>query len=349
MTVQIHPGDRSGCGSYRLIFPAQACADNGCDVTIADQTTGDFRFLASVRPDGTRIVHSLDPTSIPEADTIVLQRPIIDTGWQFVRLLKKAGKRVVVDVDDDFDRLHANNPAMRQVLTDPAADPAHIHRAIAEADACTVSTEALALRYGSNGTPVTVLRNMVPAWYLTVTARRSGVGWAGNVASHNGDLAVLGGALAELQRAGTPIRVVGKATAKSLGLAAEPDVTGWVPIDQYPREVARFRAGIVPLKDTQFNQAKSWLKGLEYAALGVPFAASPTGPYCELAALGIGEVVTKPNRWRRTIEQVLSYDSDLIRRRVTQHGLTYEDRWADWWKVWAGRCGGRDRKASGQL
>jgi hypothetical protein len=37
--------------------------------------------------------------------------------------------------------------------------------------------------------------------------------------------------------------------------------------------------GLVPLTRGPFNEAKSYLKGLEYAAAGIPFIATPTEEY----------------------------------------------------------------------
>ncbi len=37
----------------------------------------------------------------------------------------------------------------------------------------------------------------------------------------------------------------------------------------------RCTVGIAPLVDRPFNRSKSWIKGLEYSAFGLPFVASP--------------------------------------------------------------------------
>ena len=62
----------------------------------------------------------------------------------------------------------------------------------------------------------------------------------------------------------------------------------------YTSSVAELGVGLVPLLDSAFNRAKSWLKGLEYAALGVPFVASPTPEYVKLAGLGAGLLADDP-------------------------------------------------------
>jgi hypothetical protein len=338
MSVAVFPGDSGGCGNYRLRFPADAARAAGADVTVIDPGELEIPFAAHVAPDGTSQVRALDTSVLPDVDTIVMQRLLKDTGWQFVRLLKRAGYRVVVDVDDDFDRLHPANPAARQCATELAYHPSNIHRAIAEADACTVSTPALADRYRRNGTDVHILRNLVPAWYLKVETlpEAATIGWTGTVATHHNDLGELGGALGVLQRDGWTIKVIGKAGTKDLGLSSDPVTVPWLPMDDYPAEVAAFGVGIVPLADTQFNRGKSWLKGLEYAALDVPFAATATDSYRELHRVaGVGVLVEKRKAWRSGI--VAAAGESGYRAKIRAAGLTYDDRWQDWVGVWSDR------------
>ena len=59
--------------------------------------------------------------------------------------------------------------------------------------------------------------------------------------------------------------------------------TGMIEQELFHAQVAQLDTGIVPLQRSRFNEAKSNLKGLEYAALGVPFVASPTAEYERLA------------------------------------------------------------------
>src|SRR5205085_863761 len=48
---------------------------------------------------------------------------------------------------------------------------------------------------------------------------------------------------------------------------------GMTPTTEYPTLFSGIDIGIVPLADVPFNHAKSRIKGMEYAAAGVPFAA----------------------------------------------------------------------------
>lgn len=55
----------------------------------------------------------------------------------------------------------------------------------------------------------------------------------------------------------------------------------WAPIKEYPNALAGFEGdiGIAPLRDNDFNRAKSNLRWLEYSAIKIPTVASPIEPF----------------------------------------------------------------------
>jgi len=99
----------------------------------------------------------------------------------------------------------------------------------------------------------------------------------------------------------------------------------------------------VPLRDSNFNRSKSWLKGLEYAALGVPFVASPTKPYQKLAELGCGDVVRPTTRstdaWQRALMRYV--EDEEYRRlraeegRIQARSMTIEGHAEEWLQAWS--------------
>jgi glycosyltransferase involved in cell wall biosynthesis len=80
--------------------------------------------------------------------------------------------------------------------------------------------------------------------------------------------------------------------------------------------VADLDVGLVPLADNAFNRAKSWLKGLEMAAVGVPFVATPTEQYRALHAEGMGLLAESPRQWE-----------GLVKRLVRDEGYRAEQAW----------------------
>lgn len=288
----------------------------------------------------------------PDADIVVLQRPIDRHRVTAIEHLQRHGVRVVVEIDDDFDNVHPRNIAWPRLQPHLSADRNRdwLHRACERADMVIVSTPALAARYGAHGR-VRVVRNRVPARYLEYRAEpHEGlfVGWSGSVATHPDDLQVLGGSLARALRAtGAEMAVVGtgKGVRKLTGIDHDPLAVGWRPIFEYPQALAQVDVGIVPLALTPFNHAKSHLKGLEMAAVGAPFVASPTDEYRWFTAQGVGLLAERPKDWEKRLRRLLTdhgWREELSERgREVAAGHTIQGHAEEWWGAW---CAALDRE-----
>ena len=79
------------------------------------------------------------------------------------------------------------------------------------------------------------------------------------------------------------------------------------PITNLPLLMKKFNIGIVPLNNIDFNKAKSYLKGLEYAVAGIPFIASDMPEYRLLSDAGIGRIADSPEQWMSHIEALLDF------------------------------------------
>lgn len=362
LRVYVYPADREGCGHYRLIWPAIALRDAGHDVVVRlPEDRHELRALVS-KEDG-RVRDAFVPA---DADVIVLQRVTHRNLVEAIPLIRrKYGCAVVIDLDDDLSRIDPGNAAFtamhprggvsrrearaaaRRGVVVGGSRTQHSWHGTAEAAAAatlvTVSTPALLRRYGSNDRGV-VLRNRVPRSYLDVRHHDDPtiVGWAGSLHSHPDDMRVVGPALARLTRdLDVPLTVVGPRTGvrAALGLDREPDATGVVPLVGWPEAVTRLGVGVAPLADTNFNAAKSWLKMLEYAAVGVPCVGSPRAEYVELHRRGVGLLAADPGEWYRRCRELLTDES--LRLELAEAGraaaaqLTIEaDAWR-WAEAWA--------------
>lgn len=336
MRVRVFPADEGGCGHYRIIWPAQALAANGCDVEISSGIPAIWRDH-----DGTSEMIGVADV---DADVVVLQRPLQRHLADAVPMLQQQGVAVVVEVDDDFSCIPPGNAVHGQVHPTHNRDRNwhHLARACATADLVTVTTTALARRYGNHGR-VRVLPNCVPARYLDIEAppfERS-VGWSGSIDTHPGDLEVTRGAVARIAAdLGLDVRVVGtgRGVPEALGVTGV-QASGWLDIRDYPTQLAHLGIGIVPLAASAFNEAKSWLKGLEMAAVGLPFVASPTGPYRELHAHGAGDLAARPREWEAMIRRLAT--DDTYRREHQAAGRFVAEQWTiegnaeRWMEAWA--------------
>jgi glycosyltransferase involved in cell wall biosynthesis len=113
----------------------------------------------------------------------------------------------------------------------------------------------------------------------------------------------------------------------------------WVPVEEFVSSVrGAFDVGIVPLERSAFNDAKSNLKGLEFAACGIPFVASPSPEYQLICSQGAG-VLAGPFQWRQSLTTIAK-DPDL-RLHLGSRALStvmenyvMEDHAHDWLAAW---------------
>jgi len=356
MRVEVHSADLGGCGHYRMIWPAQAVADQQlCDVSLYhNENVSTIPAVLQDREDGPHVV-GLGDYDWPEV--LVLQRPLQRLIVEAIPFIQAKGVSVVVEIDDDFSTIDPHNVGW--AAAHPALSPMRNFRCLADAcraaDMVTVTTPALAKRYGSHGR-VRILPNLVPRAYLDIKVPefRNVIGWSGSVETHPGDLEVTRGAVARvLKKTGATFGVVGTGAGVQarLALASAPVAAGWVDLGAYPSAMSEIDVMSVPLKMSAFNEAKSWLKGLEAASVGAAVVASPTKPYQMLAAMGLCRLASSPRDWERELRAALDDVSE--RSRVAERSrdiivskrLTVEDRASEWVEAWTAAMNRRSGNA----
>jgi len=340
--VYVYPADLMGCGYYRLIWPAKQLIAMGHDVRIVHPQSGK-KISGGLDGDG-RLVAMIAPQ---DADVLVFQRVTSKTMIEGIKILRQNGIAVVVDIDDDMSAIHQYNPAWAALhpgKTGRKSDEYDWNSALTICDnvtMVTVSTDALLRRYARHGRG-RVLHNAVPKIMLDIPPRpQEGVaGWGGSLHSHPDDPQVTGNSMGQIQRAGYKFKIVGPpwGTKQAFSLDQDAITTGPVPIGQWPHELSRLQVGIAPLNDTRFNAAKSWLKMLEYAALGVPCVGSPRAEYRRIHDLGVGLLADNPRQWYRHVRSLL--DNETLRAEMIESGrdavskLTIENTAWKWWEAW---------------
>lgn len=299
-----------------------------------------YRLLEPARVLGVEVVE--DPHLVT-ADTVVTNRPILPAIADQIEAWRDMGRRVVVDIDDDMDHLPVRHGIAGRFPTEP------LHRACQLADVVTCSTPALVDLYGyGHGI---VVRNCVPGFYprpIRYRQHRPWIGWVGSMHAHPDDPAKCGdGVLRAVQAVGGAFAFVGlKEDTDALKLAlswpdTQPGVVplGTVALSTLPSVLCEFDAGIVPLAPHRFSLSKSWLKGLEYAAAGVPGVASPTPEYRYMASLGGCLLADGPNEWFEQLHRLLTDPSLRADRIAAGYSMvrdwTYEHRAHEWADIWA--------------
>lgn len=234
----------------------------------------------------------------------VLQRVPHDPSVEaFVRAAKAHGKRVVVDVDDlviherygpELPILAGYTELARELYVQQLRRIGQVLQLVDEATAATDELAA-ALRQCFPHLRVVVVPNVASA---AMVARSEAalaaapdvapdgpitLGYFAGTRTHDGDLASIAPALAEVLAARPAARLllVGEVAVPDAlaGFAARIDHRAPVPWPELPALLRRADVHLVPLLDTRFTACKSELKWVEAALVGRPVVASAVGPY----------------------------------------------------------------------
>ena len=254
-----------------------------------------------------------------DLDIIVMQRYMQkDVALKMAPAIA-AGQIIINEVDDWYWGLPSTNQAF--YYTSPQANPDDnrnwYKQTVSNSSGVTVSTQYLGSRIGEwSKAPVTVINNYVdPSRFTFFNHAHSGIptiGWVGSTSHRASDLEILNGILgifvrnkkATLQHSG---HIEGARLFSKAVNVDEKDVKlmDMVAPMSYG-SLLNFDIGLVPLTLHPFNQAKSHLKGLEYAAAGIPFIATPSEEYIRLKEeYGIGRIAKNPKQWIKQIEEFL--------------------------------------------
>lgn len=306
-----------------------------------------YRLTEPARVTSTPVVERLN--HVGSADTVVLNRPLDPGIAEQVRLWREEGRKVIVDLDDCFDTVSVNHAIHGKYTTES------LHSACKAASVVTCSTPALVERYGyGHGV---VLRNRIPGAMLETTRRvrhnpglgegQDGiwVGWYGSLASHPDDPAAAGYGIGRVLNPEPHAQFVyagpesdARPLQHLLGLDYEVSCLGFHSMMGLPSVVAEFDIGVVPLDISPFNEAKSALKGLEMAAVGVPVIASPTSEYQRMAREGGCVTALGPDDWWGRLLDFVHDPAQRADRAASGKAWaatqTYERHAGDWRTVW---------------
>jgi glycosyltransferase involved in cell wall biosynthesis len=274
---------------------------------------------------------------------LLMQREVLEA----MPIAKAMGQKIVVDVDDWFDGLAETNRAHQ--TTDPQNNPNNNReiyaQIIMQADAVITSTPFLFDYYAAKRNNVFLVRNGIDIerWKPRIPRlnHRIKLGWVGATPWRSGDLETLSPFIGNyltsrkigFHHSGHTENGAPRAN-RQLGIPDNISKTSpLVPIMSYPRLFEPIDIGIVPLSNIQFNHAKSYIKGLEYAAAGVPFVSPYSPEYKILADQGIGRIAYTDEDWVYHLDELRQ---TYIRRDEIAHNLevlqnfTMAKRGDDW-------------------
>jgi glycosyltransferase involved in cell wall biosynthesis len=329
-----------GCGFYRCMLPMNVVRDRarfGPPAWTADRGFG-------VRLNKNQAQFGFD--------TIVIKQLMERWMPEQIRQSQALGQRIIVDIDDAYDFLHDENQAKQ--TTDPLlnkiSNREHMRDVIMAADIVTVSTPFLLDYYSGMRDNVVMVRNGVNADMFEPRKHHTYkpvLGWVGGLRWRSNDLDVLKDWLPAFledhdmifHHAGHDPRS-GLSFAEQVGIPEYRVVTSPMQPIARLKDMMQFDIGVVPLTNIPFNEAKSYLKGLEYAASNIPFVASDLPEYQRLAEEGVGRIAHTPEDWVRQVTELLDYKTRkreaAVQRSVVCKDYTIQARAREWVDVFEG-------------
>jgi glycosyltransferase involved in cell wall biosynthesis len=302
----------SGNGFYRAIGPMAALAERGHRV----------RQLP-VENDSPQPVGSL-----ADVDVLHIHRYCEDRAWRIAREARAHGAAIVWDQDDNqaatprgvaFDRVWNGFQGDRRLT--------RMRRLWRLVDVVTTPSAALAEQLEREGAPSTaVIPNYVPDAFIGPDRRphpRVTIGWTAGL-EHAADVQRLPivPALQRLLDERADVNVI------SLGLRLGLESDRYfhvrsVPIHALTQQLVEFDVGIAPLADIPFNRSRSDIKLKEYAAAGVPWLASPIGPYEGLGEQQGGRLVADDG-WHEQLVRLVEKPRE--RRKLAKRGRKWVEQ-----------------------
>lgn len=323
MRICFIPNDFDGSGYYRCIFPSRELNKRGHESGLPPHTVEEN--------EESYLVDWTNPEYIwPEvnADVYVLQTRHEAGMDRLVRKLQEQGAVVVFEIDDWVLGVPAYNPAFLRAHPKlrPNVNRQHMHRTLAACDHVTATTPFLSDEYARLNPRITVIPNYldwemwedVPLQYEQERERLR-IGYMGISSFHSADIGVLRGILGPFLRRHPEVDFVAAGDAGVHDMLDVPEgqriTHEFTPFRhmKLPEITATFDIGLVPLEMNNFNEAKSHLKGMEYAACGIPCIATPTESYRNWVDVGETGLLAKRGKdWLRSLELLVG-DSQLRR------------------------------------
>jgi len=282
---------------YRSLVPMQELAHRGHAVHVEERA------------------EPADPALLFEADVVQFCRVCQYSVQHLARRLRRAGVATVWDNDDDVTTIpkdHATHTPLRGRRGQRIhLDMVGMMRCV---DVVTTPSERLAERYRrASRADVRVLPNYLPPTFerperVMPHAGTVRLAWVASP-EHRDDYERLrlAEAFQRLLERNLELEIVVFGLDIALNSRRYFNI-GFTAYGDLPSTLSRVDIGIAPLADNEFNAIRSDVKLKEYAAMGLPWLASPIGPYAQLGEAEGGRLVPD-DRWYEEIDALVQ-DAD---------------------------------------
>jgi len=325
-------GDYAGCYYYRILVPSISMA----------KITQNFDV---------KLVDHINQTDLEVADIVHFHRNWQPFCWEAVKFLKSMGKKVVYDIDDDFNSIPDWIP-FKVNYNDWLVGATH--NMMKAADVVTTSTQVLKDRFELLGHDNVVVcpNNILPEHYVYhdyikewaieiegMPTEGTFIGWAGSI-THDDDLKLVMESIDAIltRRKDTYFIVMMTTEVEELPDFLKQHPTGRifhipsVNVERYPIVLSSLNLDIAvaPLVDHEFNHAKSNIKVLEYGMVKAAVVASDVTPYSNtIEHQKDGLVVPNTFRgWRKALfklvdnpELVKEYSTNLQQKVIDDYNI----------------------------
>ena len=320
-------GQPGGCTNIRAMLPSVGLNQIGHQVMVGEIGWKDGEGFVIVPPIDRLSCKDRGPIKnysqcFDKLDVVVLKLFMWKDAVSYINRARGYGQTVIIDTDDHFEQLPIDN--MAHQTTDPKNNPDNNRKFLIDTyrnvDGIIASTKFLRDKALRHNDTVHLVPNSLNAEDFIYRFDNAGwnptIGWIGIMLWRVEDIREVGGALRTvIERHDMKFHHSGIILNRPHWFAEEAGfdpsrMTGYVGArpQYYSGLFMPIDIGIVPLTNNPFNEAKSSLKGLEYAMSGIPFVASDTQEYRDLAELGCGRIAKKPKDWIRHLEELRDPD-----------------------------------------
>ncbi len=268
-----------------------------------------------------------------DADILLVQRTAVPDEETASQLLDYCQSRKIHTVYETDDQLFAIPP-----IHGEAADYARLltgAKMVAQhVDLLTVASNALAASLKNLNANIVVLPNVLDEqiWFSTdrpplrTTPEKIRILYMGS-RTHLNDLLLIEDTMKRLGA-----EYGGRVALDVIGGVPAESVQPWfnavrIPEVNYPafvewlRRESQWTIGIAPLADTAYNQCKSYIKYLDYAALGLATICSDVEPYQQVIRSGSNGILVEnsPEAWYHTLKRVIEDEGFRYRLAHTSY------------------------------
>ena len=336
-------GRLGGVTYYRLQVPKRYLESLGYEVDLFGKDFAQHVYKDVRNKNDVEELKSAYRDFIFQYDLVISK--VIDNkiaGALLIESCKRTKTPLVIDIDDNFLAVTADQPAYRKGYA-PGGEPrANACAFVSMADAIFASTQPLAdyytnfitSRWGSCP-PAFVLENSYCAEdWKDKTKTNKVIGWAGSI-THDQDLRMVLPALYNILKKydDYTVELVGGFTKDNFKDKYNPPTWFWDRVkfqngtlgwDGYTDLLANldWRLGLAPIIDNDFNQSKSHIKWQEYALVGIPCVASDVYPYKKKIKHGKTGFLARSDEWYEKMDEALQSELDTI---VNETKLAVDD------------------------